>query len=106
MKKNKYAIIDDVRELNCELIAKTGVDGIRMMIEHFDEVECLCLDHDLGDPGEMNGFEVLQSLLLRNLVPDHVQLVTSNPVGRQRMQNELLSRNYTTLDGIDFYKKI
>ena len=103
--KDKWAIIDDIRELNCDFIAKTGWDGIAMMREHIVEIKTLCMDHDLGDANAMNGFDVLYRLSLENLIPDHVQMVTSNPVGRMNMANFLLGKGFETRDGLNFYRK-
>lgn len=101
--KDKWAIIDDIRELNCDFIAKNGRDGLQMMTEHFDEIRVLCLDHDLGDVNEPTGFDVLSSLMLRWLVPEEVQLVTSNPVGRDRMANLLMDNGYQkSVNGLVF----
>lgn len=97
-----WAIIDDIRELNCELIAKNARDGIHMVIENFDRIECLCLDHDLGEV--LNGYDVLCHLFEVGKVPNHVQLVTSNPVGRANMANVLKHNEYKTKDGRNFYK--
>ena len=105
MKKTKWAIIDDIRELNCDFIAKDARAGIKMMTDHFDEIGTLCMDHDLGDAEEMNGYEVLKFLMLKGLVPDHVQMVTSNPVGRTNMANLLIAEGYETVDGINFLRK-
>jgi hypothetical protein len=102
--KDKWAIIDDIRELNCDFIAKTGHEGITMMTEHFEEIGTLCMDHDLGDADDMNGFQVLELLMFWDLVPDHVQLVTSNPVGRTNMSDLLRSKSYQSKDGINFRK--
>ena len=104
MSRDAWAIIDDIRELNCQYVAKTGWDGIEMMREHIEEIGVLCLDHDLGDAHAMNGFDVLYRLMLEGLVPDRVQLVTSNPVGRTNMGNLLLDRGYESRDGINFIK--
>ena len=103
MSKDKWAIIDDIRELNCHYIAKTGFEGISMMRAHFSEIGVLCMDHDLGEHG-MNGFDALYRLLLEGLVPDRVQLVTSNPVGRKNMSDLLLDRGYESKDGINFFR--
>lgn len=103
MSDNKvWAIIDDIRELNCELIAKNARDGIKMVMENFDRIECLCLDHDLGEA--MNGYDVLCHLMYRNLVPNNVQLVTANPVGQVNMARVLEHYGYETKDGRNFYK--
>jgi hypothetical protein len=103
MSDNKvWAIIDDIRELNCELIAKNARDGLTMVMENFDRIECLCLDHDLGEV--LNGYDVLCHLMYKGFVPDHVQLVTSNPVGRANMASVLERNGYETKDGRNFYK--
>lgn len=99
----KWAIIDDIRELNCDLIAKTGEKGIAMMADNILDIECLCLDHDLGDEKAMNGYDVLKVLFDRHLAPNHVQLVTSNPVGRYNMESLLIANNYKTIDGRNFF---
>jgi hypothetical protein len=43
-------------------------------------------------------------LMYRGFVPDHVQLVTSNPVGRTNMARVLEHYGYETKDGRNFYK--
>lgn len=98
----KWLIIDDIRTLNCDIVARTAREGIKLMEEHFYEVECLCLDHDLGEA--LNGYDVLRELFLLEIVPDKVQLVTSNPVGRQNMEKVLLREGYSTKDGRNFEK--
>ena len=102
--RDKWALIDDIRELNCDYTARNARDGLKMMTDHFDEIGTLCLDHDLGDEEEPTGFDVLKRLFFNNLVPDHVQLVTSNPVGRANMANLLEDNGYESSDGINFLR--
>lgn len=102
--KNKWAIIDDERTLNCELIARNGRDGIKLVQDHFEEIECLCMDHDLGDAKKMSGYDVLQILGQLNVLPDKIQLVTSNPVGRLNMRKFLEKQGFITNDGINFIR--
>lgn len=100
--KDKWAIIDDIRELHCDFIAKTPADGVKMMRDNFDEIGHLCMDHDLCSA--VTGYDVLRTLGNMELIPEHVQMVTSNPVGRMNMANYLLGLGYETRDGINFYK--
>lgn len=47
----------------------------------------LCLDHDLGNATEKTGYDVICFLEENtHFLPKEIFLVTSNPVGRQRMQ--------------------
>lgn len=101
--KDKWAIIDDIRSLNCDYIARTPSEGVTMMKEHFSEIGTLCMDHDLNSV--VTGYDVLRTLGEINLIPNHVQMVTSNPVGRTNMANYLMGIGYETRDGLNFYKK-
>jgi len=79
-------LIDDVRDFNVDLIARNGISGLKLLVA-FD-FETVYFDHDLGDG--ISGFEVLSQALLRNLLnQSKVIIVTSNPVGRERMENAL-----------------
>ena len=100
MTEKVWAIIDDIRTLNCELVARTARDGIQMVVDNFDNIECLCLDNDLGEVVE--GYDVLCHLMYMNKVPDKVQLVTSNPVAQQKMGKLLQSNGYKTIDNRNF----
>lgn len=104
MTEKVWAIIDDIRTLNCELIARTARDGIQMVIDNFDRIECLCLDNDLGELVE--GYDVLCNLFYMDKVPNKVQLVTSNPVAQGKMSKLLQSNGYKTIDNRNFTKVI
>ena len=86
-----WLLIDDVRDLNCDVIARTAETGKKLLA--VGGWECVCFDHDLGD-GE-TGYDVLCWALENNLLPSKVQLVTSNPVGRENMRRALESSGYT-----------
>jgi hypothetical protein len=83
-------LIDDFRELNCDKTCRTVADGIKALQEQiWDE---LYLDHDLGiyASDERTGYDVLCWLEANpQFLPKKIILVTSNPVGRQRMQQAL-----------------
>jgi len=79
-------LIDDVRDFNVDIIARNGISGLKLL-DAFD-FEMVYFDHDLGDG--ITGFEVLSQALNRNrLNQSKIKLITSNPVGRERMENIL-----------------
>lgn len=94
-------LIDDVRDLQANVIARSGEVGLSLLrLIPFTE---LWLDHDLGEG--MNGYQVLEQALEDRLVPDKVTLVTSNPVGRRKMRLALESSGYESdLSGLTFTK--
>ena len=93
-----WLLIDDVRDLNCEVTAKTPEAGKKMLA--LGGWECLCLDHDLGV--EESGYDVAVWALEKGFMPTKVQLVTSNPVGRKNIADALKASGYTTRNGTDF----
>ena len=91
-----WLLIDDVRNVNCDVIARNGPAGRKMLA--LGGWEALCLDHDLGDVGTETGYDVLVWALENNLVPPIVQLVTANPVGQANMARALVQAGYITKD--------
>ena len=96
-----WLLIDDVRDLNADAIARTPEAGQRLLAS--GPWACLCLDHDLAC--KESGYDVLVWALARDLVPARVQLVTSNPVGRQNMRAALEASGFITRDGINFARQ-
>ena len=50
------------------------------------------------------GYDVMVWAIQNKLLPNRVQLVTSNPVGRKNMRMALEQEGYKTVDGINFKK--
>jgi hypothetical protein len=94
-----YLLIDDVRDLGCEAIARTS-EAARLLLP-LGEWECVCFDHDLG-LGEETGYQILVWAIENNHLPNKVQLVTSNPVGKKSMAQALIIVGFTTKNGVDF----
>lgn len=96
--KNSILLIDDLRDVDfvnktwnvqVNKIARTFADGIKALKEN--NVEILLLDHDLAcydDEGnELTGYKVMLFLEEHpEYLPNRIVLVTSNPVGRAKMQ--------------------
>jgi hypothetical protein len=69
----------------------------------------LYLDHDLGPKSkDKTGLDILKFMFrylwncYRAKRPRFIQLVTSNPVGKQNMANILKDNGYKTKDGHNF----
>jgi hypothetical protein len=99
-----WLIVDDERSLGCEIIARTVDVGLRVLLA-IPEIECLCIDHDLGDENpRKTGLYVVREAIASGCLPNRVQIVTQNPVGKQNIQNALKDHGYHTVDNINFYK--
>lgn len=79
-------LIDDLREIPADVVARTFDAGIEALkSEKFD---VLYLDHDLGDDDpKKTGYGVMNFLEANpEHLPGKIVLVTANPVGRVNMQ--------------------
>ena len=90
-------LIDDQRKLPADRVARTYQEGIDALAErHWD---ILYLDHDLGDFSGVGGRELtgydIACWLERNPqhLPDRIEIVTNNPVGRNRIEAVLRKRH-------------
>ena len=97
-----WLLIDDERNLNTEVVARTAAAGRKLLA--LGDWECVCFDHDLGDTE--SGYDVLVWGIKNDFIPSRVQLVTSNPVGRQNMRNALEAAGYVTRDGSNFEQAV
>lgn len=86
-------LIDDQRNLPADRVARTYQEGIDALAErHWD---ILYLDHDLGDFSgvegrELSGYDIACWLEQHpQHLPDRIEIVTSNPVGRRRIEAAL-----------------
>lgn len=95
-----WLAIDDERSPKVDVIARTVEAGTLMLMAA--EWEGLVLDHDLGQ--ELSGYDILSWALEKDILPPIVQLVTSNPSGRERMALALESNGYTTKNRIEYVK--
>lgn len=97
-----WLLIDDMRDsMGCDAVARTA-NGARKLLK-----ECkwdgLCLDHDLG--GSETGYDILMWAIENFCVPPLVQLVTSNPVGRDRMGAALVEAGWVKKSPINYAHK-
>lgn len=70
------------------LLAKWPQEVIRILQE--EDVECLSLDHDLGNDAQDTGYDVLlwieEAVMTRHYVPPQIIIHTSNPSARSKME--------------------
>jgi hypothetical protein len=91
-----WLLIDDERNLDVDVIARTASAG-KEMLKSYRKWECVCMEIDTG-------YDVMVWAIQNRLLPNRVQLVTSNPVGRKNMRAALEREGYKTVDGINFKK--
>lgn len=83
----KTLLIDDMREIDADVIARTFEAGIHALKE-LGPFSKMYLDHDLGDDIMANTGYGIMNFLEANpqYLPKEIVLVTSNPVGRRQME--------------------
>jgi hypothetical protein len=84
----KTLLIDDMRDIKASKVARNYTDGLTALTS--EKWDVLYLDHDLAsyvDGAEKTGYDILVFLEEHpEHLPGKIELVTSNPVGRQKMQ--------------------
>lgn len=102
LKKTRHLMIDDKRNLNEihgipteDLVCRTFQAGLKALKQRI-RWTTLYLDHDLGDEApDHTGYDVLCWLEQNpRHQPEQVMLITSNPVGRKKMEAALQSMGY------------
>ena len=97
-----WLLIDDCRDLG-NLIARDGETGLTILRLLKGKLEGVMLDHDLGYG--ISGYQVMVTALEEDILPDRVQLVTSNPVGRIAMKQTLEANGYVCRDNVNWIKQ-
>lgn len=89
-----HLLIDDIRneemcgvtDIKFDIIARSAKRGMEILETH--PVTHLWLDNDLGYR-QKEGWEILNWARDNGHLPDHIILVTANPVSRRRMEETL-----------------
>ena len=98
-----HLLIDDLRNFpDMDYTARTPCDGLSILYDQ--NVTHLYLDNDLGEEYR-EGWEILKYAINDGVCPDFVQLVTSNPVARERMGKMLFDEGFSSITGINFNRK-
>lgn len=93
-------IIDDVRTLDGVHTERTSQDGMAAL--RMDSFDVLYMDHDLGPESEKDGYQMIKDAYQEGILPDHIILLTTNPVGRQNMVHFLIHIGYSQYSSISF----
>ncbi|WGG14251.1 hypothetical protein [Salmonella phage phC17] len=89
-----HILIDDVRNLHgMDIIIRTPEAAIEFLKGTDTTGHFVYCDNDLAADG-MEGYQILRLLLEFGQRPKKVVLVTSNPVAKQHMRNDLLDLGY------------
>jgi len=83
----KTLLIDDLRDIKADVVTRTYDDGINALKTQ-GPFDILYLDHDLSEEDPHKTGYGIMCFLEANLryLPKSIVLVTSNPVGRQKME--------------------
>jgi hypothetical protein len=87
-------LIDDIRSLGVDVIARTYDDGIKALKE-MGPWDVLFLDHDLGcfdeNGREMTGRDIMKFLISNpQLAPKKIICVSGNPYGREYIESQIV----------------
>lgn len=78
----RHLLIDDMRNIKADDIARTYQEGIEFLSKN--KYSHLWLDHDLGE--EKTGYDIMCWLEEhQENLPDKIICISSNPVGRERI---------------------
>lgn len=97
----KWLLIDDLRNIPVDEIARTGEDGLELLRQ--GGWGTLCIDNDLGEDS-IEGYQVINTAIEEGILPSHVQIVSSNPVARENIGRALESEGYITKDRTNYFK--
>ena len=102
--KRLHVLIDDTRNLlNMDIICRTSSAAKGVLTYFGEDIEWLYLDHDLGE--EVDGYQIAKWAQQNECLPSKIQLVTSNPVGRENIAALLVGAGYKCTQGINFIKE-
>lgn len=93
-----YLLVDDLRNTPTDFIARTYEAAEIALWNLRPYITVLILDHDLGE--EKDGYDLCKWALEHNCLPREVQLVTSNPVGRENIRLALINAGYSSKEGL------
>jgi len=99
-----WLLIDDERNIYCDIIARTSHAGKEILRGLASVLTHLVLDHDLGPNSDESGYEVAKWAFENACMPENVQVVTMNPVGREKIVKLLESNGYFQ-DGATYKRK-
>ena len=100
-----WLMVDNKRSLDSseiDIIARNSMAAMEILVGMgHDRLTGLVLDYDLGEKEkvggkgrrtrEITGYDVLMFAIVNDVLPLTVQIITDNPVGKQRLHNGLVN---------------
>ena len=100
----RYILIDDRRNLDVDIIIRTPESALEFMDKQDVSEDVVIFDNDLGY--ETEGWHIMQHMFDIGNYPAEIQLVTSNPVARDRMRSMIEHTGYYMKGNLIFKRKI
>lgn len=91
-----YLLIDDIKNLaGFDIVARTSKAAKTILQFMGTEISYIGIDHDLGEE-KTTGYDVLKWAFENNCIRQDVEIeiISLNPVGRDRIKNLLNDYNY------------
>jgi len=86
-----WLLIDDVRYLNTVDAIARNADAGMQLLEAF-VWDGLVIDHDLGE--KLTGYDIVKWAAQNSYLPNKVQIISANPVGKKNIENVLEDNGY------------
>ena len=99
-----WLMLDDKRNLDSseiDIIARNSMAAMEILLGMGPRLTGLVLDYDLGETEkvggkgrrtrEITGYDVLMFAIVNEVLPLTVQIITENPVGKERLHNGLVN---------------
>ena len=91
-----WLLVDDTRDMPVDVIARTIEAAKKCLVAL--TLDGVALDHDLGE--KETGYDLIMWAIGCGVLPSKVQFITSNPVGRKRMEQALSEAGYSQIQGM------
>lgn len=89
--------VDDCKPCpNGFAVARTYDDAMHMLRRF--QYGTLYLDHDLADPQDRTGYDLLMQAIAEGVAPEDVRVISWNPVGRKRIEQAIANRSIAPRD--------
>ncbi len=88
----KTFLVDDLRDIKADSVARTYADAVRIAEQLDLSKAVLYLDHDLGEV--KTGYDFISYLIAEDNLPKEVLIVSSNPVGRDNIGRALVQEGF------------
>jgi len=102
--KQLSLLVDDQKDLNTDVICRNIDSAMSILWFAQGFITELYIDHNMGE--RLSGYDLIVWAIERELIPDFVQIVTENPVGRKSIAIALRRAGFENrnLDKVTFIR--